>query len=147
MGKRKGTSAAKKRDRRDQRQKVPCKATLLPLTTAASCCASPRFLSGRIFGLVKFKSTSRRSTATQKWCVTAAKTSRRTEPFAISAVQCSDCLSVLSVDAQSAWLQTVLSLMLARVQQVWCAVCTLIVLSSAECSNATYNTSMMPLNA
>lgn len=117
MGKRKGTSAAKKRDRRDQRQKVPSNATLLAFTTATSC-ASPRFLSGRIFGLVKFKSTSRRSTATQKWCVTAAKTSRRTEPFATSAVQCSDCLSVLNVDALSAWLQTVLSLMLARVQQV-----------------------------
>ena len=69
--------------------------------------------------------------------MTAAKTSRRTEPFATSAVQFSGCLSALSADALSAWLLTVQSLMLARVQQVYCLCVYLrhILVSRAACSN------------
>lgn len=122
MGKRKGTSAAKKRDRRDQRQKVPFRAIHFGLWCVR---VLHNLLFGRIFGLVKSRSTLKRNTAIRRWCVTAAKTNRRTEPFATSAVQFSDCLSVRSAVVLSAWLQTAQSLMLARVQQVCCPVCTL----------------------
>jgi len=107
MGKRKGTSAAKKRDKREQRQKV-----VPPVHLAAGLQHLNLLLDGldfqpvmtccRTFELAMSRSTSKRSVATLKWCVTAVRTSRRTEPSAISAARCSACLNALNAAAQNA---------------------------------------------
>jgi len=107
MGKRKGTSAAKKRDKREQRQKVvPPVHLVAPLQHENLLFAGrdlqPMLTCYRTFELAMSRSISKRSVATPRWCVTAVRTSRRTEPSAISAVQCSACLNALNADAPNA---------------------------------------------